>query len=167
MIEFSASANFLEQSMVEPVTIGALSASVLALAAEAALKGAVGEAAKGAYNALKETIARWAASDVEALEKAPSSAARQAVVAEEIDRRPIEDKAGIRILVEELILTLEKTERDGPIGLDIGRLQAARVELGAIVVYEGTGVRAQEIETLENFTAGPIKVGQRPGKKQR
>jgi hypothetical protein len=40
--------------MVEPVTIGALVVSALGMAGEAALKGSVGEAAKEAYQALKE-----------------------------------------------------------------------------------------------------------------
>ena len=55
--------------MADPVTIGVLTASALAMAGEAALKGAVGEAAKDAYKALKNRVARWAGSDVEALER--------------------------------------------------------------------------------------------------
>ena len=39
--------------MVDPVTIGGLAASALAMAGEAALKGTVGEVAKDAYKTLK------------------------------------------------------------------------------------------------------------------
>ena len=42
--------------MSDPVTIGALAASALAMAADAALKGAVGEAVKDGYKVLKEKI---------------------------------------------------------------------------------------------------------------
>ncbi len=71
--------------MGEPVTIGVLAASALAMAGEAALKGTVSEAVKDAYKALKERVAHWAGGDVEALEKSPTSAGRQAVVAEAIN----------------------------------------------------------------------------------
>ena len=60
---------------MEPITIGAVVASALAMAGEAALKGVVGATVKDAYKALKEKVAGWASSDVEALEKTPASAA--------------------------------------------------------------------------------------------
>lgn len=150
--------------MTDPITVGTLTASVLAMSAEAVVKGSVGEAAKDAYKALKQRIARWAGGEVEALENAPSSKARQAVVAEEIDRQPFEDRAGIRVLVNELIAALEAHEHHTPVGLDIGRLEAARVQLGAISVSEGIGLRAQEVKTVGSFNAGPINVGRPPGK---
>jgi hypothetical protein len=43
--------------MADPITIGVLTASALALAGEATLKGVVGEAAKDAYKALKSRVA--------------------------------------------------------------------------------------------------------------
>jgi hypothetical protein len=66
--------------MVDPVTIGGLAASALAMAGEAALKGTVGEVAKDAYKTLKSMVAQWAGGDVHALEKTPTSQARRAVV---------------------------------------------------------------------------------------
>jgi hypothetical protein len=146
--------------MADPITIGALTASVLAIGAEAALKGAVGEAVKDAYKALKEKVAGWAGADVEALENAPTSTARQAVVAEEIDRQPFENQATLRVLVDALIVALKDCERYSPIGVDRGRLEAARIQLGEISVSEGIGFRAHEVKTLGSFEAGPIRVGQ-------
>jgi hypothetical protein len=64
----------------------------LSRAAEAVLKGAVGEAVKDTYAALKEKVGRWAGSDVEALETTPTSKGRQTVIAEEVDRQPASEQ---------------------------------------------------------------------------
>ena len=61
-------------------------ASALAMAADAALKGAMGESVKDAYKALKEKVATWAGGDVEALVCEPESKGRQIIVAEKIDK---------------------------------------------------------------------------------
>ena len=147
--------------MGDPVTIGVLTASALAMAGEAALKGAVGEAAKDAYKALKSRVAQWAGSDVEALEKTPTSQARQAVVAEVVDGQPGEEQAAVRLLAQELLAALK---RKGNVGLDIGRLEALEVQLGDIKVTEGTGARIEEARVLGTFSAGNITVGD-PAKK--
>jgi NAD(P)H-dependent flavin oxidoreductase YrpB (nitropropane dioxygenase family) len=49
------------QPLSDPVTIGALAASVLAMAAEEVVKTGVGETVKDAYKALKTKIAVWPA----------------------------------------------------------------------------------------------------------
>jgi hypothetical protein len=147
--------------MVEPLTIGALVASALAMAGEAALKGAVGETVKDAYKALKERVTHWAGGDVEALEKAPTSAGRQAVLAEAIDARPAEEQATVRGLAEQLIAALK---RRGPVGLDVGRLEALEVRLGSISATEGTGARIGEARVAGTFSTGPIKAGPESGK---
>jgi hypothetical protein len=59
--------------MSDPVTIGVLVASALAMAAEAVVKTGVGEVVKDAYHALKAKIAAWCGSDVEALADEPTS----------------------------------------------------------------------------------------------
>ncbi len=142
--------------MADPVTIGVLAASALAMAGEAALKGVVGEAAKDAYKALKSRVAKWAGSDVEALEKTPASPARRAVVAEVIDNQSGEEQAALRALAQELIAALK---RGGAIGLDIGRLEAMEVQVGDITVTEGTGARMEEVRVQGTFSAGNIRVG--------
>jgi hypothetical protein len=92
----------------DPLTIGALVASALAMAGEAGLKGAVGEAIKDIYKTLKDKVARLAGGDVDALEKTPTSKPRQDVVAEIINAQqpPPEDAAELRLLAERLIAAL-------------------------------------------------------------
>lgn len=116
--------------MSDPVTIGALATSVLAMAAEAVFKSSVGEVVKDAYKNLKEKIAAWSRSDVEALEKTPTSVSRQAVIAEEIDKQSPADQADIKSLAGALSEALRNAAHAGPIEIDVGRLEAARVQLG-------------------------------------
>ncbi len=94
--------------MADPITIGALAATALSMAAEAMLKGAVGEAVKDAYKGLKTTVAHWAGNDLEALEKNPTSKARQGVIAEEIDRQPSTEQETAKALATALIEALKK-----------------------------------------------------------
>ncbi len=142
--------------MTDPATIGAFAASALATAAEAALNGAIGEAAKDAYKALKSRVAQWAGSDVEALEKTPASSARKAVVAEVIDGQPIEEQAALRMLVMELVAALK---HGNMVGIDIDRLEAMDVQLGDITVTEGTGLRLKEVRVHDTFSVETISVG--------
>lgn len=147
--------------MVDPATIGSLAASALAMAGEALVKGSVEEVVKDAYRTLKDKIAKWARNDVEALEKAPTCSLRQAVIAEEIDKQPAEDQAEIKKLALALNQTLQDAARAAPIGIDIGRLEAARVQLAAIRVSQGVAFRAAEVKTTGDFATGPIIVGKR------
>jgi hypothetical protein len=143
-------------TMADPITIGVLTASALAMAGEAALKGAVGEAAKDAYKALKSRVAQWAGGDVEALEKTPASQARRAVVAEVVDSQSGQDQAAVRALARQLLAALKRSDR---VGLDIGRLEAMEVQLGDITVTEGTGARIEEVRASGTFSVGNISVG--------
>jgi hypothetical protein len=146
--------------MVDPVTIGALAASALAITADAMLKSVVGEAVKDAYKTLKDKVVQWAGGDVEALEKAPDSPARKAVVAEAIDAQPAEETDVVRALAERLISAL-KTNRN--VGLDIGQLDSLEVQLGTIKVTDGTGVRIGKAKVQGALRTGEIDVGP-PGK---
>ena len=147
--------------MVDPVTVRALTASALAMAGDAVVKGVLGEVVKDSYKALKGRIAHWAAGDLEALEKAPNSAARQAVVAEIIDAQPSNDVAEVRVLADRLIAAMRSA---GSTGLDVARLEALEVQLGAITVKEGTGVRMGDVKVHGTFSTGEINVGDTPGK---
>ncbi len=149
--------------MTDPVTIGTLAATALSMAADAGLKGAVGEGVKDAYKALKNEIAHWAGGDVDALEKAPTSANRLALIAEAVDGQPADERAMVKTLAAVLVAAL-KSRGGGPVGLDIGRLNALSVQLDAINVTEGTGVRIDEVTTPGEFRAGPINVGPSSGK---
>jgi hypothetical protein len=61
----------------------------------------------------------------------------------------------------------KKSEGGGPIGLDVGTLEALEVNLGAITVTEGTGARFRKVKTSGAVKVGPIKVGRSPGKQDR
>lgn len=77
----------------------------------------------------------------------------------------------MKALAAEVIAALKSeaqmSEGGGPVGLDIGKLEALEVQLGAITVTEGTGARIQEVKTQGAFTVGPINVGSQPGKTDR
>ncbi len=156
--------NFGGAVMIDSATIGTLVASALAMAGDAMVKGLVGEAVKDGYKSLKNKVAAWAADDVEALEKAPTSQARQAVVAEIIDIRQADDKAAVRALATQLIDALKRAGA-GAVGLDVGRLDAIEVQLGAINVTEGTGARIDEARVRGTFQVGDINVGGQPSGK--
>ena len=142
--------------MVDPVTVGTFAAGALALAAEAALKGAVGEGVKDAYKALKEKVARWASGEAEALEQTPGSTGRQTVVAEIIDAQADGERNALRLLAEELVVKLK--ESAPAIGLDIGRLTALEVQLGNLTVTGGIGARIEEAN-VRTIKVGDISVG--------
>lgn len=71
--------------MPEPVTAGVLVGSALSAGATTLANGALGEAAKDAYSAVKNAVLCWAGHEVEALEAKSGSPARKAVIAEFID----------------------------------------------------------------------------------
>jgi hypothetical protein len=144
--------------MTDPITIGALTASALALAGDAALKGAVGAGVKDAYEALKGRVKRWAGSEVKAVEHASDSQETRAVVAEIVDRQSLEEKAVIREFAEQLILALKNSRN---VGLDIGRLEALEVQLDSITVTEGVGVRIEDARVRGTFKTGKVTVGKR------
>ncbi len=148
--------------MTDPITVGVLVAEALRLGAEEVVKGTVGELVKDAYQKLKGKLSTWFANDVEALEKQPSSKARQAVVAESVDGLPPADAAVLRSLAQTLT---EALEARGPenIGLDIGRLKALNAELGNITVTSGIGARIEDAD-VGTFKTGDLSVGVPPGK---
>jgi hypothetical protein len=153
---------------MDPVTIGALAVEALSIAAKAALEKTVGETVKDAYKALKGKIAQWAEGDVTALEKTPDSKKRQEILTEEIDKQLPQDLAQIRNLITALIDELEKRQRSGPVGVDIGRLEAMRVRLGEInVITEGFGFRSKEVVTPGEFTLEKLTVRNPGGKPKR
>jgi hypothetical protein len=129
--------------MSDAVTIGALAASALAMAAEAMVKGAVGEAIKDAYKALKDKVALWIPGDIKALEKNPTFVSRQRVIAEVIDTQPPDDQAEIKRLASALNAALHSA----PNLVDIEQLEAERIQLNNV------SVRIREAKTRE-FNVG-------------
>lgn len=150
--------------MSDPVTIGTIASMVLSMGSEAALKGVIGEAVKDAYKALKGKISHWAGADVEALERNPGSAARRAVVAEVVDELPENEKVSVKALAAALADALKEASATGPVGIDVGVLEAARIKLGKINVTEGLGLRANEIRSTGDFEVDELNIGNLPGK---
>lgn len=150
--------------MVDPGTIGSIASLVFTMASEEALKSTVGEMVKDAYKALKAKISHWAASDVEALERNPASPARRAVVAEVIDALPDDEKISVKTLATQLAEALKKSASQGPVGFDIGILEAASVHLGKLNITEGLGFRAAQVRTSGDFEVKELSVGQSQGK---
>jgi hypothetical protein len=148
--------------MADLATLGAVVSLALSMGAEATLKSTVGEVVKDGYKALKEKVSHWAAHDVEALEKTPTSTTRQAVIAEIIDAQSQEDRDAVYSLAETLSARLK--ENASTVGLDIGRLTALEVALGNINVTEGIGVRMAEAHVQGTFRTADITVGPPLGK---
>jgi len=146
--------------MSDPVTIGFLAVSALAMAAEAVVKAGVGEVVKDAYKALKTKIAFWCGDDVEALVKEPTSKERQLTVAEKIDQQSPADHAEIKTLTLALNEALRKAADAGPIGLDVGKIDAARIALEATKIQSGTGIKVGEAKTSGTFRATVSEVGE-------
>jgi len=153
--------------MSDPVTVGGVVVTALTMAAETMVKTSVGEAAKDAYKALKTKVAAWAGPSAELLEQVPDSPKVQAVVAAAVDAQSAEDRTDVERLAAALLDALEERDRQGPIGIDIGRLHAARVSLGRITVTDGTGFRAAEVNTPGTFSLDEVNVGAAPGKPMR
>jgi hypothetical protein len=139
--------------MPDPVTIGALAAWALGAAADALSKGVLEEAAKDAYRSLKERISQWANTDVAALEKAPTSKSRKAVIAEVVDAQSERDRESLRGLIQALIDQLKGESQT--IGLDIGTLTNVETDLKMISVTQpGIGVR------INDASGGKLIIGQ-------
>lgn len=142
--------------MSDPFTIGTLVSFALGMGAEAVLKSAVGEAVKDAYKALKEKLPRRAGAEVAALEAAPASKGRQAVIAEIIDGEPEDERNSLRPLAEALIARLK--ENAPATGMDIGRLTALEADFSGLRVGSGVGVRIEEAK-VDKFVATNMSVG--------
>ncbi len=143
---------------MDPVTIGAFVSTAQGIAGEAIVKGTAELAVKDAYVALKSEIAGWiSGEDVAALEKAPTSAARQAVIAEAVDALPEASKSAVLPLAQDVADRLKESKV--PIGVDISRLTAAQIQLGRISVTEGVGARIADSNITGMVSTGDIVAG--------
>ena len=148
--------------MTEPVTVGTLVVNALEFGATAFIRGAISEAAKDAYNALKVKLQTWASTDVVELEKDPAIKARQAVIVEIVDGLSGQDRESLRELAETLAVRLK--EQPSAIGIDVGRLEALGVELGNVTVHHGTGARFADAKIDGIFKVGDLSIGSPSGK---
>ena len=127
---------------MDPITIGAFVSTALGIAGEAIVKGTAELAVKDAYAALKTKISSWVSGDdVAALEKSPTSAARQAVIAEAVDALPEADKAEV--------LPLAHTVADGvPVPLDVLGVAAPATPATPKVSAPATAVPAMILRNM-------------------
>jgi hypothetical protein len=147
--------------MPDPLTTGSLTATAISMAVQELVKTGVGEVARDACNSLKGKVAHWAASEVSALEAAPSSKGKLLAVAEIIDAQSIEDRQAVKGLTESLLAKLK--ENAPAIGLDVARVTDLQMELSKVTVTSGVGVRIRDAlgGTLKT---GDISVGRGSGK---
>jgi hypothetical protein len=142
--------------MAEALSVGTFIAEVVAMAAEAALKGSISEAAKEAYHALKAKIGKWASADLDHLEEQPEAMGCRATLAEKIDEHE-DDKTEAHALAGKLLEALSAAE--GAAALDVERLRAQNVDLGNIKSIVGaTGVRFRDAHLKGDFRTGDIEV---------
>lgn len=96
--------------MVEPITTGGLVAAALGAAAGTLANGALGAAAKDAYEALKAAVIRATGEshDVAKLEAKPDSSHRASALAETIDDNASASSAELKALAEALAKALER-----------------------------------------------------------
>ena len=115
--------------MIGSVTVGSLAVTVLAMTADVALKGILGEYQTGIREPERE-IALWA--NVAILEKMYTSSVRKAHVATVIEQRSQADQASIRDLTAALIEALKRDVQQGSVGISLRRLEAMQEQLRAI-----------------------------------
>lgn len=154
--------------MPEPVTVDAVVAGALVAGANALAGKFAGKAGEDLYARLSALVGRWSAGDVAALEaqarEAKPTTAREAVVAEVIDARPAQEQAEAKALAAALVEALkQQATAGGPIGVEVGRLEALEVDLERVRVTDGRGFSADEVKT-DRFRVGGIEVGGGSGK---
>ena len=152
--------------MAEPITVGAMIATAISAGAAALAKGALGAAGKDAYQVLKDAVARWTGNgeQLAKIESDPASHHKTAL-AESVATQPLQVQRELAALAATLVKTLRREEeQSGPIGVDIGELEAMNVELDRLQITSGTGFRADRVTTTETFHIGEIDVGTDSGK---
>lgn len=133
--------------MTDPVTmtIGGLVALAVSFAAEAVSKGALGEAGKDIYKALKEKMPQGAGRELATLETAPDSQKTRNALAEIIDRQAQQERNALLILTQQLIDELRNTGL--AVGLEFRDLKDIGVEFEDISAKNGSvGARVERME---------------------
>ncbi len=112
--------------MTGTMTIGALAAALLALAAEAAQRGILGMATRRAYVNLKEKLAQLGQ---EAATSEFSTAWRLRLAPDPVERSAPVEKENIKALALALLEALKNDVRRGSLGVSLQRLDAIRLQL--------------------------------------
>ena len=109
---------------------------------------------------LRAKVSHWASGDVVALEKDPKNTKRQELIADEIDRQPPEELAVVRTLTSVLVEELQRRQSQGPIGIDVGRLDAP-----VFVLAKSTSLRASGC-ALKNCHSRGVQPKQTDGRRR-
>lgn len=143
--------------------------AAFSLGAAALAKGALSEAGKDAYLALKKALAHVVSSgDVEKLEENPNSAARKGIVAEELDGAKKADDPELARLAEHLVEALKESGSVGSAtGISLEDVEAVNVRLKRIT-SSGTGISIKRSKFEGDIEAEDVSAGgQPPGKPER
>lgn len=123
-----------EREMIGSLTLGSLAVTVLAMTAEAASKGILGESTQRAYMNLKVKITEWTNGDIAVLDRMYTSWTQRVHIAKAIEQRPPADQSSIKELTAALIEALKRDVRQGSVGINVRRLEAMQQQLISVVV---------------------------------
>jgi len=143
--------------------------AALSFGAAAFAKGALSEAGKDAYHALKNAVLQVASpGDVEKLEQNPGSEGRKEVLAEELDKSEKADDPDLAKLAEELLKALKDAGAvETAIGFSLEEVEAVNVHLKRIS-SSGTSVSIKKSKFIGDIEAEDLSAGvEPPGKPQR
>ncbi len=139
--------------------------AALSLGAAALAKGALSEAGKDAYKALKEAIVRIVSpDDLEKLQQKPDSESRKGVIAEELVEAGKAEEPQLAKLAETLVAALKESGASGgATGVSIEEVEALNVRLQRITA-SGTGVSIKKSKTRD-IDISDVSAGAAPGKR--
>ena len=120
------------------------------------LEKAGAEAVNDAYGLLKAWVKKhYPSVSVDQLEEQPKSEARQAVVAEDLEREGAFKDAELVKLAQTVVALIQKQGSDvaRSIGVDVGKLDKANVSLGNVTVtVTGKGVTGVRMDHVSDST---------------
>lgn len=140
--------------------------TALSLGAAALAKGALTEAGKDAYKALKDAVLRFVSpGDVEKLEQKPDSESRRGVLAEELEAAAKADDPELAGLAQALVSALrDAAAAGGATGISLEEVEAVNVRLQRITA-SGTGVSIKKSTFTGDIDASDVSAGVPPAGK--
>ena len=139
--------------------------AALSFGAAAFTAGALNEAGKDAYEALKSAVMRITSpGDIQKLEENPNSQSRQGVITEELEKANVSEDPELAALAEALLAALKETGKStGAIGVSIEDVEAINVRLQRITA-SGTGASIKKSKLAGDIEISDIDAGATPGK---
>ncbi len=144
-----------------------MSAIIAALAAGAGAiaSGALSEAGKDAYKALKASIQRYISPEsIGKLEQEPGSGSRKEIIAKELDQAGKADDPGLATLAQAVVDAVRKGDGGGvATGIALEEIEAINVRLKDIVA-SGPGVSIKKAKLAGDLEISGVTAGTLPGK---